>query len=253
MAYLIQAACLCNMGRVRRNNEDNFFFDGEYLPEINEGIRAPLLMEQSTSERVYLAVYDGMGGENYGETASFTAAKASAGQKTGMLDRFRSEEKYLENLAMRLNDAVVEQEKLLNTDRMGTTMAAVSFLGRSACVCNVGDSRVYLFRDGTLRQLSVDHVSSRPQRPGRKAPLIQHLGIDPEEMLIDPSVMQVSLQHGDCFLICSDGITDMLTDNEISSILGSCPDPSQCVQSLTEAALCNGGRDNITAIVCRVI
>lgn len=250
MLFTIFAACMCNKGKIRGNNEDNFSFNGRFLPEKNQGIPKPLWMVQRTTSRIYLAVYDGMGGENFGETASFIAAKGSLSQQSEVLC---SEEEYLEKLALRLSAEVAEQGEALVTNHMGTTMAAVSFCGEYAYICNVGDSRVYLLRDGQLLQLSVDHVSIRSSKSGKKGPLTQYLGVNPEEMRIEPSTSRIILKENDRILICSDGVTDMLSDKEILHILKENPKPAGCVWALTEAALGNGGRDNITTIVCNVI
>lgn len=250
MFFTIYAACMCNKGKIRGNNEDNFFFNGRYLPEKNQGIPKPLWMEQRTTSRVYLAVYDGMGGENFGEIASYTAAKGSPSQQS---EAPGFEEEYLEKFAIRLSAEVAEQGEALVTNHMGTTMAAVSFCGEYAYICNVGDSRVYLLRDGLLLQLSVDHVSNRSGKSGKKAPLTQYLGVNPEEMRIEPSISRITLKEKDRILICSDGVTDMLSDKEILHIMVDNSKPAGCVWALTEAALGNGGRDNITAIVCNII
>ena len=74
MAYKLDAACLCNTGRVRKNNEDNFYFDGKRMEAENNGLPNPLVMTKNLNQGVCVAVFDGMGGENFGEFASFAAA-----------------------------------------------------------------------------------------------------------------------------------------------------------------------------------
>jgi protein phosphatase len=87
---------------------------------------------------------------------------------------------------------------------------------------------------------------------GRKPYLTQYLGVDPEEMRICPSVSEHAVTDGDCFLICSDGLSDMLSEEQITAILQSGSDEEVTVQTLIVNALKNGGRDNVTVIVCRI-
>lgn len=251
MNFTVLAACGTNTGRIRSNNEDNFFFDGRYMPEDHGATDRVLTASFPAGEGRMLAVFDGMGGENYGELASYTAAEAIA--HTGLQPKdFQRITDYAEEQAQELNLAVVEQQRIMKTSHMGTTMAAIYFTAESAVVSNLGDSRVYRLRDGRLWQLSEDHVSSRPMSSGRKAPLTQNLGVDPEELLLEPSVSECRLRAGDCFLLCSDGVTDMLEDGKICELLSQGRSPAETVEALIASALEAGGRDNITAIVCSV-
>lgn len=251
MSFIIHAACATHTGRIRSNNEDNFCFDRQYLPEEHGCTEQPLTLSFSAGEGRELAVFDGMGGENYGELASFAAAE-TMGHTTLHREDFPRLTDYAAEQAQKLNLAVVEQERIMRTSHMGTTMAGIYFTPESAVVSNLGDSRVYRLREGMLWQLSEDHVSSQSMGRGRKAPLTQHLGIDPEELLLEPAVSECRLQAGDCFLLCSDGVTDMLEDGQIGELLRATGSCAETVQALIDAALKAGGRDNITAIVCRV-
>lgn len=241
------------MGKVRRNNEDNFFFDNKCLELENSGLRNPVSMEEPLKSGLCLAVLDGMGGENFGEQASYAAVRKLQEIQRKKADFFVSEKKYLNQLVFQLNDAVVRAKKELRTEHMGTTFTALYFTAKTVYVCNVGDSRAYRMRAGEFLQLSEDHVSQYVQSEGRKPPLTQYLGIDPEEMLLEPHIAKGDLRKGDRYLLCSDGLTDMLTNLEIAAILMENEDPESCVRSLIQAALDRGGRDNITAIVCRLL
>lgn len=252
MPFSMEAACLCNTGKIRKNNEDNFYFGGRCLEIENNGLRHPVSLAINLNKEQLVAVFDGMGGENFGEYASFAAAEAMKQEKTQLLDFFVPEKKYLKRLTAKINDAVVLKQKEFMTDRMGTTMVALFFSGRQVYVCNVGDSRAYRLRNGEFLQLSVDHVEKRPETESKKAPLTQHLGIDPEEFLIEPHIAKGDLKPGDQYLLCSDGLTDMLSNLEIAGILSDTMDIEACVQQLVDKALEKGGRDNITVIVCRV-
>lgn len=252
MKKRIQAACGTNTGKIRRNNEDNVCFGGCILAAEHDAASKQSEMWGKNGFVRPFAVFDGMGGENHGELASYAAAKGLAATRMIWSDRFRPYDQYLQQLVMKLNRAVLDVKAEMMTTRMGTTMVSLSFAHRHAYVCNIGDSRAYRLRNGELLQLSKDHVESRPRRPGGKPPLTQHLGIDPEDMLIDPYICKQKCRAGDMYLLCSDGLTDMLTDLEISGIMQDSADPAVCVDRLIEAALEHGGRDNITVIVCGI-
>ena len=252
MGFTVQAACLSHIGNRRANNEDNFFFNDLCMEELHTGTHDPLLWESSLKREVCFAVFDGMGGENYGEQASFSAAAGMRDYLEQPRRFYVSDGKYLGEMAQALNTAVFRRAQELPTSRMGTTMAALYLTPRYAYACNVGDSRVYRLRGSTFAQMSVDHVSQRPQPAGRKAPLIQYLGMDPGEVRMEPCIVKDRLERGDIYLVCSDGLTDMVSNVELSDLLSAEQDPADCAERLLRAALDHGGRDNITLIVCRV-
>ena len=194
-----------------------------------------------------------MGGENFGEIASFAAADCIKQTTRKIKDYFIPEQSFLYNLCMKINDAVVTKQQELCTERMGTTMVALYFSHRYVYVCNLGDSRAYRLRDDEFLQLSVDHIETREGLIRKKAPLTQYLGINPECFHIEPYIARGELKHGDRYLLCSDGLTDMLTKSEINKILSSFGSTEEIVQNLIDSAMANGGRDNVTAIVCKII
>lgn len=253
MRLTLEACCGCHMGNIRKNNEDNFLFNRQYMESDNTGLEVPLVWKTSVKNGLWMAVFDGMGGENFGEEASCAAAKTLQEKKRNLRDLFTPDDQYLHQLCMQLNDAVVAAKEALDTDRMGTTMVGLYFTSKEAYMCNIGDSRAYLCRDEALRQISVDHAQKASETSRRKPPLTQHLGIDPAYMQIEPYITKNVLQPGDQYLLCSDGLTDMLTDGEIADILSSSQSAENCVQALLQAALDRGGRDNVTVIVCKIM
>lgn len=250
MAFVLKAACLCNKGRVRGNNEDNFFFDGRCLPETNDGLKHAVSMTYMLRKEVCVAVFDGMGGENFGEAASFAAANGMQNVTRRLMDYFFPEKRFLKDMCVKLNEAVLDRAKELCTSRMGATLVSLYFSHGYVYCCNLGDSRGYRLRNGEFLQISEDHVEKREGK--KKTPLTQHLGIDPEEFLIEPYIAKGELQAGDQYLLCSDGLTDMLTNLEIDEIMTQAATVEDCAQSLVDAAMEHGGKDNITVIVCRI-
>ena len=252
MAYKLDAACLCNTGRVRKNNEDNFYFDGKRMEAENNGLPNPLVMTKNLNQGVCVAVFDGMGGENFGEFASFAAADCMQAMMLKLQSSLPPDRNALNKMCLAVNDAVVARQRELCTERMGSTLVGFYFSHSSVYAYNLGDSRAYRLRGGQIVQLSEDHVERREGKSTRKAPLTQHLGIDPEEYLIEPYIVKDQLQAGDQFLLCSDGLTDMLDDGEIAAIMTQAPSAEIGAKMLVNTALEHGGRDNVTVILCRI-
>ena len=254
MNFRIEAACASHVGLVRGNNEDNFFFDDCVLTPDNRGQTTPLHLFGENRQDVYMAVFDGMGGGDFGEVASYTAA--SAFRNLLPLQRGNIEQQ-LQDVTGELNRAVWDARKPLNARQMGTTMAAVCFSGWRAYFCNAGDSRIFILRQDHLAQVSRDHTDEAYMKShnitGRKPRLTQYLGMDPSEVLVEPYVTSGVPEEGDVILICSDGLTDMVSEERIKEILLCGGTAGACVQALINKALQNGGKDNITVIVCRIL
>ncbi|MGN1141076.1 MAG: PP2C family protein-serine/threonine phosphatase [Oliverpabstia sp.] len=254
----LQAACGCNQGKKRNNNEDNFYFNGSYMGSDNHGLTELECTEISLSGDSFFCVYDGMGGGDFGEVASYTAAKTTKeflNIKTNVnpCDITPS----LEAMCEVVNKAVFEAGVKLGSSNMGSTLVGVYFHAGQAWVCNLGDSRCYLLRGGKMRQISEDHTDEDFMKEngitGRKPYLTQYLGIDPEEMEIVPFVKSYYLDSGDRFLICSDGVTDMVDEQKICNLLAVFDHPDDCVRAVIREALDGGGKDNITAIVLDIV
>ena len=131
MGFKIEAACGCNIGKIRKNNEDNFHFDGKCLKQENKGLRNVICYDGRLQTDDCVAVFDGMGGENYGEVASFVAARHLQRTQRELEDYFVQERTYLNKLVSEINDQVVREQKKYGTDRMGSTMVLLYFSSRS--------------------------------------------------------------------------------------------------------------------------
>lgn len=248
MRLTIDAACVSHAGLLREKNEDNFLFNGKNLRlkrQKNQSMKCTL------QRGMTFAVFDGIGGENFGEQASHAAAKQMSQTVKATTGRFLFPKKHLQSLVTQMNTAVFQKQEKYRVSKMGTTMVSLYFTGWHVYICNVGDSRAYLFRNGKLEQLSVDHVIKRPGSK-KKAPLTRYLGTNPEEVLVEPDITKRRIARGDVYLICSDGLTDMLTGTEITDVMSQSANADANVERLLQEALKHGGRDNITAIVCRL-
>ena len=251
MKVNIEAACGCNMGKIRKNNEDNFFFHGTCLPAENEGMEEILVSDSLAGKGTIYGVFDGVGGECLGEVASYAAAECLKEMMQERKSIFQSVERYLNNLCMKLNEAVVIQKQEHRVSHMGSTSALLYVTAKRVYALNIGDSRIYRLKDNKLTQLSKDHCA-KSLNPARKPAITQYLGLDSDEMEIEPYMAQLPVESGDAYLVCSDGLTDMVSDLEIERIMTVSDSTQVCVNNLIAAALEHGGRDNVTAIICKI-
>jgi protein phosphatase len=242
-----------NVGRERKNNEDAF----RVAPEAG----------------VYL-VCDGMGGHASGEIASQIAADAML--RFLVMDRLRPEFTWSgESLAQpteegRALDAAVRcaNREVLNQASahpmhkgMGTTVVAVLGGTQRLGLVHVGDSRVYRLRQGEFEQITDDHsllnhyIRTRPMSADQirqfagKNVIVRAVGL---RDAVDPEVQVAEYQADDLYLLCSDGLTDMVEDEKIAEILLGNTDLAAAGRALIEAALEGGGKDNITVLLLKV-
>lgn len=244
MGYRISYTAFSHRGNFRRVNQDNFLCARTYMPSDNRGTPAPVTGSVSAGKRPLFGVFDGMGGEEKGELAAFLAAEAAANTRIGQHPM-----EDLSRYCQRANDLIYAHTAAQGLRAMGTTAALLAFTKKEVHLCSVGDSRIFRYRDGQLTQLSRDHVL--PGVRGRKPPLTQYLGMPPEESFLEPYLITEPVKSGDLYLLCSDGLTDMLTAGEIQSIL-SAASPEDAGAILLEQALSRGGKDNITLILCKI-
>jgi protein phosphatase len=247
---------------------------GTFLESENEGLEEPV--RDSSANNPAFAVFDGMGGEQRGEMAAYLAARAFD-SVCDEASRQCNIKQFLLNVCVKMNQSICAFAKENRVSRTGTTVAALVFGEKEVFLCNVGDSRIYQYRRKKLAQISHDHVEPSPDkhRPSehaehaehaspsehaerspakhrKKSPLTQHLGIVETEFLLEPYIAKGDCRIGDKYLICSDGLTDMVAEKEIATAFSTHHDLGVCAGELLRQALGNGGVDNITLILCEV-
>lgn len=152
-----------------------------------------------------------------------------------------------------MNDAVCAGCEALPYGRMGTTVAALLFTAEEVYACNLGDSRIYRLRGRVLTQMSVDDSEPVPEGTGHgKPPLTQYLGVFPDELTLVPHLVKSALKPGDFYLLCSDGLTDLLPNVMIADCIRQHTSVRQITDHLLRAALQNGGRDNVSVIGIKI-
>ena len=246
----VQAAMINYVGYNRTNTEDNCCINDFFIPleRMNDNVSC------ATNERGQqhlFGVFDGVGGDAQGEVASCAAARFFAEHRDLALAGCSHPEKLTECFRLASN-AVYDAAR-----DSGTTAAVLCIRGATAYAANVGDSRIYFCHEGLLDQLSEEHtwaaqMGGAPDGPGAHA-ILRYLGEEEGNGMYAPSCAPgIPLESGDIFLLCSDGLTDMVSDGEILRILDGAADMSGAASELVHAALQGGGVDNITAMLLRI-
>jgi protein phosphatase len=270
-AFKVRAFGLTDPGKVRPSNEDNFLVaDLSRTLRIQQTSLPQAATFQGRSRGHVLLVADGMGGHAAGEVASALSVEAVESFVVELLRRFSNlqasdEHGVISDLrqAVCQADARIVEEVALHPELagMGTTLTMAFSSGSRLFVIHAGDSRCYLFRNGSLEQLTEDHtvVAEMVGRGEISAEQARHhphrhvvtnvLGGGHAGVRVD--VQRVSLEPGDVLLLCSDGLTDMLDDDRIAATLAAEPEPEAVCERLVAQANEAGGQDNITAVVAR--
>ena len=247
---------ISNVGKIRKNNEDNFYVNGYYRTDYSQNIFSysnhfedvPILS---------LAVFDGMGGAQYGEEASGEAAKALDKYLKAIIQE--KVELNIEMLIRRINNSVCKAARNLSSNS-GSTIVLALISDNKMKVVNVGDSRAYLYRKGTLKQLSVDHNEAAMFKQlnipdtieNSKNILTQSLGIEEKDFVLEPAITEIiELKTNDTILLCSDGLCGFVEDKDILEILDSTHSEKEMAEQLIEKALAAGGKDNITVVLAK--
>jgi PPM family protein phosphatase len=225
----VSVGAASDIGQVREGNEDSYL------------VIAPLY-----------AVADGMGGHRGGEVASNLALET-------VQQLFEQRSGTLAEQVEQANRAVFERSQQdRSVSGMGTTLTAALIDGSRVHLAHVGDSRAYLFRGGDLSLLTEDHTlvhkmvkegeitADEAETHPHRSILTRALGVD-AAVQVDESDVEVG--DGDRLLLCSDGLTGMVSDEQIREILGRNPDPQSAVDELVKEANQAGGIDNITAVI----
>ncbi|BAL91604.1 putative serine/threonine protein phosphatase [Actinoplanes missouriensis 431] len=236
MTLQLRWAAVTDQGHVRSNNED-CHYAGDHL----------------------LVVCDGMGGMAAGDLASRLAIEAMVSLDAPIPTDLQMDalHRALEVANGRIAEQVAADPSLQG---MGTTLTAVLFNGERAAMAHVGDSRAYLLRDGRLNQLTkddtyvqmlIDQGLLKPEEAAghpRRAVVTRVLQGEP----VTPAYVIVEPQEGDRWLLCSDGLTGVVTDATLEQELRAIPDPKSCSERLVDLALRGGGPDNVTVVVADV-
>ena len=249
----LRSSGLTDAGRVREHNEDAVAWDGDV------GL---------------FVLADGMGGYNAGEVASGIAVKTIMNlvRESYQVQELAGQDKAtgLSRPAIILRDAIARANKIINQtaktqpqcEGMGTTVVAALFHDNRVVVAHVGDSRLYRLRGERFEQVTMDHsllqelvdrgfyTPEEAQRVTNKNYVTRALGVEPT---VEVEIREEPVQRGDCYVLCSDGLTDMVEDEDIHLTISTFGANLETVaRQLVQLANDNGGRDNISVLLTEV-
>ena len=267
----VTAFGLTDRGTVRESNEDQFL-----IAELTKTMRTwytslPETKPLFGNERGHLfLVADGMGGHSAGEKASSIAVAAIEQFTLNSFKWFFHSDRPEAQRAMaqfqaalrNADDRVFEESSAHpELSGMGTTVTLAYHLDSQLCIVHVGDSRAYIFENDQLRQITNDHsVTADMVRRGvlRPEDVAKHVMrhaitnvVGGNDAGVEVEAHSMSVKAGDRLLLCSDGLTEMLSANAIAAVLRAEPDPEAACRALVRQANAAGGRDNVTALVVR--
>ena len=266
----IDVSALSHTGYRRANNEDHYLVVrlGRTLETISTSLPAGDVPERTEEVNYVMVIADGMGGHRAGEIASRMALTTLITLALDVPDWiFKMDDAHAEEIEKRSRSRVEEVDAILvgsgqrdpSLTGMGTTLTAARSLGRDLVITHVGDSRAYLLRAGNLLRLTRDHtyaqllVDAGHLAPGDVAGsphrhvLTNALGGSSADVQVDTDRLQI--EDGDRLVLCSDGLTDLVDDEQITSILLETTRSRDACEKLVQRALDAGGRDNVTVIV----
>jgi serine/threonine protein phosphatase PrpC len=240
-------------GKVREHNEDTIAFD---------------------SELGLLVLADGMGGYNAGEVASGIAVKTIVNLVREQVERedmrVQDRETGMSRPSIILRDAIHRANKIIyqtaktqpQCEGMGTTVASALFFDNKIAIAHVGDSRLYRLRDDKFEQVTMDHSllqelvdrgfysAEEAQRAANKNYVTRALGVEPN---VEVEVQEVPVQKGDYYILCSDGLSDMVEDDDIHLTINTfSANLDTIAKQLIQLANDNGGRDNVSVVMAHV-
>lgn len=241
---------LSDKGLIRDNNEDNYFFDG-IIKEMEAMGSNGILTSKKNGKGIF-AVFDGLGGEDRGELASYLCSETLK----NMIDNGEVDENHgISNFYQQANIEVLKATRKERLHICGSTAVIAVVNNSAAYLSNIGDSKCFLIRDGDILQLSNDHTDEQfllsQGIVNRKPRLTQCIGMSEEYGQIEPSYTTLDLVHGDKLILCSDGITDMVSTDFLCMAVDQ-HNSIKAIEEIEKVVLKNGAKDNYTLILISI-
>ncbi|MCD7959683.1 MAG: protein phosphatase 2C domain-containing protein [Ruminococcus sp.] len=263
--YVLRVSVATHIGKVRGNHEDNFYLEELYMSDLfRNDFSATYTI--SSADGMSFAVFDGMGGAAYGEVASEIAVRTlrEYEKKLKEADGIRMLDQLVSAYTAEANDAICDMLTQKHCQVGGTTFSMLYFMGDAVKLYYLGDSRIYCYKTNTLTRLTRDHTvanqkvdaSIYTEEEALKSPdqhrITLYIGSDRKKTGLNAdSRPPIPLEIGNKFLLCTDGLTNMCTDDEIKDLLSQ--NYYNEASILIQAALQNGGTDNVTCIVLEIL
>ena len=241
---MLKAFSLTDVGRKRQLNEDYVCARTEKVGNLSN----------------FFIVADGMGGHKAGDRASKETVEMML-EKISTLKETDPKVILQEALNVANRKVFLDASASEDLEGMGTTVVAATILDGKLLAMNVGDSRLYLISDGEIRQITMDHslveemvrkgilAKEKARNHPKKNIITRAVGVAPT---VEPDFFEVDLKAGDRILMCSDGLSNMLEDEELQKIVDSVGTLEDKAKLLVDAANVNGGKDNVSVILIEI-
>lgn len=270
----VDLGAVTHQGHLRERNEDSYLLIrfGRSLERLSTNLDNRLLDQNYDLTGHGMLVADGMGGMPAGDVASHLALSTliqliiETTDWTLALKRNRDVKTVMERMIQRFFqiDELLKEEARSNSelDGMGTTLTVAGILGNDLVLGHIGDSRAYLLRGDSFRQLTTDHtmaqalidagVATSDDPAPRSVRHVLTAAIGSLDSRILPQVQRFRLFAGDQLLLCTDGLTELVEDELIARVLRETDSAQSACDTLTDIALASGGTDNITILLARL-
>lgn len=261
---MIEGAVYTHKGNIRKQNDDNYYLF-QKTNSLDKEQQSYFAMG-TCEEEALCAVFDGMGGTAYGNEASAYAAKLLCEKEVELFQASVSEkEDVLRNIILDINRKIFRYS--IEKGDMGTTIALLYMTASKVYVLNVGDSPIYHVSGNKIEQVSKNHnlaqflldsniISQDEYKLHQgKHRLLQYLGINEEEMIIEPylcSFLKEDFEAEEKFILCSDGLSEGMDKEKLQELLQSEESLEQVTKKMVLGAMKNGSRDNVTAMVLNI-
>ena len=263
---LFESAVISHVGCKRENNEDNYYLNGVYRQDMERDIIQ--FSEPQAKTGILAGVFDGAGGAACGEWASLMAVSSMAEYQERISSKCMIGE-YIPNV----NHKLIQEIDKYGAS-MGTTMAVLLLQDDFANVYNLGDSRIYLFREQRLMQITYDHTQAQNfqeeitdssieindkeqefQDIKKRHTLTKYLGMKNSYKCKPYFMEHIPVMKHDIFILCSDGLYNMIGKHEICHCLEKVKEetPLEIARTLAGEALLAGGKDNVTCMVIKAV
>lgn len=271
----VDLGAVSHQGYVRQSNEDSYLVIrfGRSLENLLTNLEDDLIEQDYFMDGYGLLVADGMGGMAAGDVASRLALTKllqliiETSDWTLSLQHDQDVTKVLQRMSERFVqlDNILRKEAALDytLQGMGTTLTVAGVMGSDLIVGHVGDSRAYLLRGEEFQQLTTDHtlaqalidagVANRDDPASRSMRHVLTAAVGSLGEQFEPQVQRFKVQAGDQLLLCTDGLTELVEDTTINSVLSQATSAQSACQNLLDLALAGGGVDNITVIVAHFL
>jgi protein phosphatase len=269
---VIKFGALSDCGKLRDNNEDHYLVArlAKSIQVCKTSLPEPKSAVCPEEDGYLIVVADGMGGEAAGERASALAVESIEAFASSTLKWFlHSTDGEEKELVSELRHSLEQADRIVVSRganypafyKMGTTLTMAYSVGTDLFIVHAGDSRAYLYRDGELRQLTSDHTLAQllidsgtisPEQAKRhQARNVVTNAIGGANEGVFAEIHKINIRDGDILLLCTDGLTEPVSDEAIGEVLDKYADPQEACGRLVDLALDGGGPDNVTAVVVR--